>query len=1015
MLFRLVSVGLLFPPLCFCADTVEFNRDIRPILSENCFACHGPDAGNRKTKMRLDQESGAKIELRGGRVSIVPGNAAKSEVYRRISSDNKTFRMPPAWAGKDKLSAKNINVIRRWIDQGAKWEAHWSFIPPKMPSVPQSKWKEWPKNPIDNFVAQRLEMEGLMPAAEADRTTLIRRVTLDLTGLPPTPQEVEAFKRDTSPDAYEKLVDRLLASPRYAERMAFRWMEAARYGDTNGYQLDGPRDMWRWRDWVIQAFDRNMPFNEFTIDQIAGDLLTHPNLDQMIATGFNRNHRTNSEGGIVPEEFRVEYVVDRASTTSTVWLGLTMGCARCHDHKFDPITQKDFYSFYAFFNNVPEKGLVYNFGNDEPYIKAPTPAQRAKLAQLNAHVTEAAERWNKLEPKVQKAQKAWERTVVKSGAPDWNVDEGLVFKQKEQAETFDGKRFVEISNGDFADFDYLEPFTFAAWVKPDSLNGAILSHSEDYFEGAGHGLYILNGKLRLHVVFRWTDIGMRIESAHPLTLHQWQHVSVTYDGKRKASGVHMYVDGKPVETNILFDDLSWPMKAKRPFRIGAGGGLRFQGEIRDVRLYKLALSAEQAAILPVQETIEQIAAIKPKNRTKAQADKLRTCFLERAAPTNISAARSNLRAARLERDRFYETIPTVMVMKDTPQPRDTFVLKRGAYDAHGDKVTARVPAFLPALPAGAPNDRLGLAEWLVDRQNPLTARVTVNRFWQMYFGTGLVKTVDDFGSQGEWPVYRDLLDWLAVDFMDTGWNVKAMQKLIVMSATYRQSSKADAQLMERDPENRLLARGPRLRLGPEIIRDQALMVSGLLVERVGGPSVKPYQPPGLWQELAGGKGYETDKGEGLYRRSLYTYWKRTVAPPFMVNFDSPNREVCTVRETRTNTPLQALDLMNDETFLEASRKLAERTLLEGGSSPQERIEYMYRLVVARDAKPAEERVLMSTIQNFTQRFAANPDAAVGYLSYGDSPRSTRLSVNELAAYTTVASLMLNLNETITKY
>jgi Protein of unknown function (DUF1553)/Protein of unknown function (DUF1549)/Concanavalin A-like lectin/glucanases superfamily/Planctomycete cytochrome C len=1014
MLLRAAAFGLLLPSLCFCADTVEFNRDIRPILSENCFACHGPDAGNRKTKMRLDQESGAKIELRGDRVSIVPGDAAKSEVYRRISSDNKAFRMPPAWAGKDKLSAKNIDLLRRWIDQGAKWEAHWSFIPPKLPVVPEAKWKDWPKNPIDNFVAQRLQMEGLHPAAEADRATLIRRVTLDLTGLPPTPREVDTFERDSSPNAYEKVVDRLLSSPRYAERMAFRWMEAARYGDTNGYQLDGPRDMWRWRDWVIQAFDHNMPFNEFTIDQLAGDLLPRPTLDQVSATGFNRNHRTNAEGGIVPEEFRVEYVVDRAATTSTVWLGLTMGCARCHDHKFDPITQKDFYSFYAFFNNVPEKGLVYNFGNDEPYIKAPTPAQQTELSRLDQDVAAAQRRWDSLSPKIEKAQRTWEKKVRKSGADDWNVDEGLVYLQKEKATAFDGKRFVEISNGDFADFDYLEPFTFAAWVKPDSPNGAILSHSEDYFEGSGHGLYVLNGKLRLHVVFRWTDIGMRVESAQPLKLHEWQHVSVTYDGKRKASGVHMYVDGRPIETKILFDDLSWPMKAKRPFRIGAGGGMRFQGEIGDVRVYKVALTAEEAAVIPIRETVEQIAAIKPQSRTKTQADKLRLCFLERAAPKNISNARSDLRAARARRDRFYETIPTVMVMKDTPQPRDTFVLKRGAYDAHGDKVTARVPAVLPPLPPGAPNNRLGLAEWLVDRKNPLTARVTVNRFWQMYFGTGLVKTVDDFGSQGEWPVYRDLLDWLAVDFMDTGWNVKAMQKLIVMSATYRQSTKADPQLIERDPENRLLARGPRLRLGPEVIRDQALAVAGLLVEKVGGPSVKPYQPPGLWQELAGGKGYELDKGEGLYRRSLYTYWKRTVAPPFMVNFDSPNRETCTVRETRTNTPLQALDLMNDETFLEASRKLAERALREGGPTPQQRIEYLYRLVLARDAKPREAQVMMSAVQTFEQRFTASPESAAAYLSYGDSARDAQLKPNELAAYTTVASLMLNLNETITK-
>jgi mono/diheme cytochrome c family protein len=1037
---RLLGGALLLAALSNAAEVVEFNRDIRPIFSDKCFACHGPDPANRKTKMRLDQERGAKIPLTGGRVSIVPGDAAGSEIYRRISSDLKAVRMPPAWAGKDKLSAKEIDLIRRWIEQGAKWEAHWSFLPPKRAPIPDSKWKNWPKNPIDNFVAYHLAAEGLHPAAEANRMTLIRRVTLDLTGLPPTPAAVDAFLRDSSADAYEKVVDRLLASPRYAERMAFRWMEAARYADTNGYQMDGPRDMWRWRDWVIHAFDQNMPFDEFTVDQLAGDLLPHPTLDQRIATAFNRNHRTNSEGGIVPEEFRVEYVVDRAATTSTVWLGLTMGCARCHDHKYDPITQKDFYSFYAFFNHVPEKGLVYNFGNDEPNIKAPTPAQQLTLRQLDHEVAAAQKAWTTLAPRIAKAQRQWEKTVRKAGTPDWNVTDGLVFHQQNAASEkasgcgegssacevkvttapagkgvqLDGKRFIETTDSHFADFDYLEPFTFAAWVKPDSPDGAILSHSEDYFEGSGHGLYILKSKLRLHVVFRWTDIGMRVESAQPLKIHEWQHVLVTYDGKRNASGVHMYVDGRPVEINILFDELSWPMKAKRPFRIGAGGGLRFQGEIADVRIYKIALSGDEAAVVPVRATVQQIAILKPEDRTVGQSNKLRLCFLQRAAPQDVAASLMRLREARAERERFYETVPTVMVMQESAQPRDSFVLKRGAYDAPGDKVTARVPGVLPPLDAGLPNNRLGLARWLVDRSNPLTARVTVNRFWQMYFGTGLVKTVDDFGSQGEWPLYKDLLDWLAVDFMDTGWNVKAMQKLVVMSATYRQSSNVTPDLLERDPENRLLARGPRLRLGPEMIRDQALSVSGLLVEKIGGPSVKPYQPPGLWQELAGGKGYEPDQGEGLYRRSLYTYWKRTVAPPFMVNFDSPNRETCTVRETRTNTPLQALDLMNDETFLEASRKLAERTLREGGSRAEQRINYLYRLVLARDAKDSEERVMLSALQSFGQRFRTNPKAAADYLSYGFSNRDKKFDPTELAAYATLANLMLNLSETITK-
>jgi hypothetical protein len=581
-----------------------------------------------------------------------------------------------------------------------------------------------------------------------------------------------------------------------------------------------------------------------------------------------------------------------------------------------------------------------------------------------------------------------------------------------KARQFDGKHFLE-SDGAVANFDYLAPFTFAAWIKPESEKGAILSHYEDYFEGQGHGLYLIDGKIRLHVVFRWTDIGLRLETANPVKLHEWQHVLVTYDGQRKASGVRIYVDGRPQQLNVLFDELTWPMDFKLPLRIGAGGGLRFSGAIDDVRVYRIALTPEQSATIPLRQSIHDIAAMTPDQRTKAQADKLRFAFLERAAPKEIRRARDQLVAARRERQRFWETIPTVMVMAEG-KPRDTFVLKRGAYDNPGEKVAPGVLSILQPLRPEWPNNRLGLARWLVDRTNPLTARVTVNRFWQMYFGTGLVKTVQDFGSQGDWPAHLELLDWLAIDFMDSGWNVKALQKAIVMSATYRQSSSVTPEPLQKDPENRLLARGPRLRLGPEIIRDQALAVSGLLVEKVGGPSVKPYQPPGLWQELAGGKGYERDRGEGLYRRSLYTYWKRTVAPPFMINFDSPNRETCTVRETRTNTPLQALNLMNDDTFVEAARKLAERMMIEGGKDPRERIKFAYEMVLARLPKPAEMQIVMDTLEGFEARYHSDRGSAKGFLNHGDSARNKKLDSRELAAYTSIASLILNLDETATK-
>jgi hypothetical protein len=992
---------LVSPIVAFCAE-VEFNRDVRPILSDKCFTCHGPDPANRKTKLRFDMESGAAGV-------IVPGDPAKSKLYQRINSENKATRMPPAYAGHDKLTQTDIDMVRQWIEQGAKWQSHWSLIAPVRAALPKVNQTDWPRNPIDNFILKRLEKEGLHPSREADRAALIRRVTLDLTGLPPSPEEVDAFLNDKSTSAYEKVVDRLLASPRYAERMAFRWMEAARYADTNGYQSDGVRDMWRWRDWVIDAFQKNMPFDQFTIEQIAGDLLPNPTLDQRIATAFHRNHRTSAEGGIVPEEFRVEYVADRAETTANVWLGLTMGCARCHDHKYDPIQQKDFYRMFAFFNSVPEKGNVYNFGNEDPLIKAPTPEQQERLNEFDRKIAAIEQQYAALHPKLEKAQRKWEK---RPGIEDWNISEGLVLHEPldGEASRFDGKRVVEVA-GEKVNFNYQDPFTFAAWIKPESPKGAILSHSEDYFEGQGHGLYLIDGKLRLHVIFRWTDLGLRVETENPVKLDEHQHVMATYDGKRKASGVHIYINGQDQKLKILFDELIWPVSVKVPFRIGAAGGLRFQGAIEDVRVYNRALTPEQAAVVPLSKTIGKIAAIPPSARTKSESDKLAFCFLAKFAPKEITETRERLLKARSERDAFYATVPTVMVMADTDTPRDTFVLKRGAYDAHGEKVAPGVPGVLPPMKPEWPKNRLGLARWLVDSANPLTARVTVNRFWLMYFGTGLVKTVEDFGSQGEWPIHPELLDWLAREFIESGWNVKALQKTIVMSATYRQASNPSPELLQRDPENRLLARGPRLRLGPEMIRDQALSVSGLLVNKIGGPSVKPQQPAGLWQELTGGSGYKADTGEGLYRRSLYTYWRRTIAPPFMVNFDSPSRETCTVRETRTNTPLQALNLMNDVIFIEAARKFAERMLQEGGGDP---LGYGFRIAVARAPKAGEKQVLLDMLHTFQKRYGADHQAALDFVSQGDAPQNPRFSPEELAPFAAVASLILNLDELVTK-
>jgi hypothetical protein len=996
-----IAVALVWPGV---AATVEFNRDIRPIFSDKCYTCHGPDKANRKSKLRFDTEAGATADL-GGHFAIVAGDPVKSELVRRITADNKALRMPPVYSGV-KLTDREIELIRQWVAQGAVWEKHWSFIPPKRRETPQVSKPQWVHNPIDAFVMERLDREGLAPSAEADRAILIRRVTLDLTGIPPTPAEVDAFVRDGD---YEKVVDRLLASPRYGERMAARWLDAARYADTNGYQTDGERSMWRWRDWVIGAFNRNMRFDQFTVEQIAGDMLPNATLDQKIASGFNRNHRGNGEGGIVPEEYAVEYVVDRVDTTSTVWLGLTVGCARCHDHKYDPILQKEFYQFFAYFNNVPERGMAFKYGNSPPFIQAPTPQQQAQLRELDERLAAAQAKFGKLE--IAKAQREWEK-LIRSSELQWQIPEDLEVQHGRA--TFDGKKFIDA--GKIAEYGFYDKFTLAAWINPSAPNGAILSKAEDVDEGNGYTLFLKNGKVASTLANRWLDDGARLETTTSVPLNQWSHVILTYDGSRMADGIKIYINGVSQKLKVDLDVLNQTFQTTNPLRIGAGGGPenRFRGSIDEVRVYKAALNPVQAAVLAMRDPINSIAAIDPAKRSKAQSDKLRMCFLDSYAPPEMQQAWREVRDLGRAREKFVDSLPTVMVMQERPQPRDTFVLVRGAYDKPGEKVKQGLPAILPPLPAGVQNNRLGLARWLASPSNPLTARVMANRLWQMYFGVGIVKTVEDFGSQGEWPTHPELLDWLATEFMRTGWDVKALIKTIVTSATYRQSSSVGRDLLQRDPENRLLARGPRFRLPAEMVRDQALAISGLLVEKIGGPSVKPYQPAGLWKELSGGEDYKQDKGESLYRRSLYTFWKRASPPPSMMTFDSAGREACVVRDNRTNTPLQALTLMNDVTYLEAARVLAQRMMTEGGANPADRIDFAFRLATARPPSKQKSDVLLGSYRHYLDTFQTKPDAARKLVTVGESPLDPKLNVSELAAYTTVASLILNLDEMVTK-
>jgi hypothetical protein len=1014
-------------------NTVEFNRDIRPILSDACFRCHGPDAKKRKAGLRLDTESGAFADLDAGK-AFVPGKRQHSLVWQRISASDDRRSMPPKQSPRQ-LTAREKELIGRWIDQGAKWQKHWAFIPPRRTPQPPVKRNDWPRNSIDTFILARLERDGLTPSPEADRVTLLRRVTLDLTGLPPTPEEVDAFLSDRSPGAYKRIVDRLLASPRHGERMAIRWLEAARYADTNGYQSDGERSMWRWRDRVIDSFNENLPYDRFTVEQLAGDLLPGATLEQVIASGFNRNHRGNGEGGIIPEEYAVEYVADRVETTATVWLGLTMTCCRCHDHKYDPLRQKEFYQVFALFNNVPERGKAIKYGNSPPVIFSPTRRQQEKLDALDRALASADRKVKSLDARLDKLQSEWEKSLKPDTVLQQPPEQGLVAQLPldgltEKARFVDGlpvfargklgwavdlegRRFLDA--GDVGPFGFYDRFSLAAWVLSRCKRGSIVSRMLDVPEGAGYAVTLVNGRLQVNLVVRWLDDALRVETVSPLAENTWQHVLVSYDGSRVASGVKVYLDGREAKLRVLLDDLNQTFAMKEPFRIGAGGGpqSRFAGRIADVRVYSRVLSPAEAAALAVPQTLETIATITSARRSPGQARKLRTFYLATHAPADIRNAYRLRHELRQKRQQLIDQIPTTMVMREMPVPRRTNVLIRGQYDRSGEKVHPDVPAGLASWPANLKRDRLGFARWLVHSDNPLTARVAVNRIWQMLFGTGIVKTVDDFGAQGEWPSHPELLDWLAVELRDSGWDVKGLIRQIVTSATYRQSSRISPEAWKRDPENRLLSRGPRVRLSAEMIRDQALAASGLLIERLGGPSARPYQPGELWRELADTE-YHRDSGEGLYRRGLYTFWKRTVAPPAMMTFDAAGREACMVRETRTNTPLQALNLLNDVTYVEASRVLAQRILGQGTSSDRDRLTLAFRLVVSRSPRAAELHVLLASLARHRAHYRSDRPAAIKLASVGEAPHDPRLDPAELAAWTAVCGVILNLDEAITK-
>ena len=1027
---------------------VDYDRDVRPILSENCFKCHGFDPNQRQAGLRLDRAESAVGTLATGAHAVVPGKPGASAVVQRVLAGG-ALHMPPVSTGK-KLTSAQIAVLKQWITQGGKYDAHWSFVPPQRPSLPSVRNAAWARNPVDLFILARLDKEGLKPSPQADRSTLIRRLSFDLTGLPPTPAETDAFLNDTDKDAYEKVVDRLLASPHYGERMAVSWLDLARYADTHGFHIDSQRDMWRWREWVIGAYNTNLSYDQFVVQQLAGDLMPNATLDQRIASGFNRNHPINFEGGAIPEEYATAYIVDRIDTTATAFMGLTMRCAQCHDHKYDPITQKDYYRFYALFHNVTEQGLDGQGGNAVPFLKAPDAAQQKQLEAADLQLAAAQQAVKTRSAEAQPALATWMKAMTTAPDASAPVTNGLAayyrLNEGQGAELHDSAGTISTvaltgkptwSPGRFgpvlaldgavtADlgvkigFERSDKFSYGAWVSPASNEGmTILSRMDDSNGFRGFDLYMNEGKVFVHLIHDWEKNAIRVNTKQPIPLNKWTHLFVTYDGSSKAKGITLYVNGKPAALDITHDTLTDTIQTTVPLRLGRRNtAAPFKGMIESIRIYRRQVSAGEVQQIGDYDTLRQILTTPDDKRTPEQRTQLTTYYLT-TQDEPYRRLSAELATAQNARDAIDKSIPTTMVMQEMDKPRDTFILQRGQYDKPGEKVTAGTPDFLPPLPAGQPSNRLTMARWLVDPSHPLTARVAVNRYWQMLFGTGLVKTAEDFGTQGERPSHPELFDWLATEYIRTGWDTKALLRLIVTSAAYRQSSKVSPVLKERDPENRLLARGARFRLQGEFVRDQALAVSGLLVDKIGGPSVHPYQPAGLWEELAFGgafsaQTYVQDHGEGLYRRGMYTFWKRTCPPPSLQAFDAPEREFCLVRRSVTNTPLQALTLMNDPTYVEASRRFAERLMKEGGTTPQQRIAYAYRLAMGRKPRAAEIETMLGLFNQQAVVFRLDPPGAKKLLAVGESPRDATLGTAELAAWTTVASVLLNLDETITK-
>jgi mono/diheme cytochrome c family protein len=1042
----IVALLLAGPLSAAAAEKLQYNRDVRPILAENCFACHGPDSAARKADLRLDKRDMA-IEM----AAIEPGKPDASELVARITSADEKKLMPPPKTKKT-LTAAQKDTLRRWIAEGAEYEPHWSLVPPKLPAVPKVKNAAWVKNPIDAFVLAKLEERGLAPAAEADRRTLARRVSFDLTGLPPAIEDVEAFVNDKDPNAYEKYVDKLLATQQWGEHRGRYWLDAARYADTHGIHFDNYREMYSYREWVIDAFNRNMPFDQFTVEQLAGDLLPNRTPAQQVASGFNRCNITTNEGGAIAEEYLVLYNRDRTETTATVWLGLTAGCAVCHNHKFDPLTQKQFYEMAAFFNNTTQSAMDGNIKDTPPIIPVASGADRERSAAIEKELPGLKQL---VEERKQQARGDFDKWLASADAAALAKSlptEGLYLHAplaEGQGEAtkiaVEGKeRDVALAKNiswqpgpsggygiqvqgqaaeiaDAADFEKDQAFCATAWIKlpPAETAGAICSRMDKDNKYRGWDFWVQRRQVGTHIINAWPENALKVVGKNQIPANEWTHVAVSYDGSGKTAGVKIYYNGALQENAVENDKLSATIKTTVPFKIGQRNNSDplSAGQIHDLRIYKRALSAGEVETLAKVSRFSGLLAKPADQRTDAEKNELYNWYLS----TNDAVYKERVAAvSKLEQEqaaiRGRGTI--AYVMQERGDMPSAFVLNRGEYDKRKEPVKASTPDWLPKMADDLPRNRLGFAKWLLSPEQPTMARVTVNRFWNEVFGTGLVRTTGDFGVSGELPSHPELLDWLAVDFRDHGWDIKRFFKQIVMSNTYRQAATATPEKLEKDRDNRLLSRGPRFRMDGEMIRDAALASSGLLVKKIGGPSVKPYQPEGVWEAVAmigsNTRDYKADSGENLYRRSLYTFWKRSAPPASMEIFNAPNRETCVVRRERTNTALQALVTLNDVQFVEAARNLAQAALKTGGDTDEAKINFITGRLVSRPFRIQEQAIVQTSLAALLAEYKASPEEAKKLIAVGESKADPSLDPATLAAWTMLVNELMNLDEVVCK-